>query len=258
MFSTNDDGWLVGGGEPGPPKSYKLAAPDSAHVEIMRIGTYVKEWGGLDRETILENLKAGKILIPQIVVLPSAVAANRDSPPELEIRFDMDPKELNAFLLNPETAKLPTNWSLRFIQNQLFKEFAFASRFTPGAFHSTIVRKAEFRSMEHKDEYFRKCARAIEKWKQQGPQPLQASEPGTCVFASGMYLFTDRNNISHKFDPNFLPPYDTPEKRKIIAQYLQEVWDEKTLQWKPIVTWKESCGGTEVLSGTKYAACNIM
>jgi hypothetical protein len=38
VFSTNDDGWLVGGGEPGPPHSYKLPAPDSAHVEIMRIG----------------------------------------------------------------------------------------------------------------------------------------------------------------------------------------------------------------------------
>jgi hypothetical protein len=24
LFSTNDDGWLVGGGEPGPPVTYKL------------------------------------------------------------------------------------------------------------------------------------------------------------------------------------------------------------------------------------------
>ena len=44
-MSSNDDGWLVGGGEPGPPKSYKLASKDSAHVEIMRIGTYNPEWG---------------------------------------------------------------------------------------------------------------------------------------------------------------------------------------------------------------------
>ena len=46
IFSTNDDGWLVGGGEPGPPHSYKLAAKDSAHVEIIRLGTFRKEWGG--------------------------------------------------------------------------------------------------------------------------------------------------------------------------------------------------------------------
>jgi hypothetical protein len=224
----------------------------------MRIGTYAKDWGGLDRETMLESMKAGKILIPQIMVLPSAVVANGDLPPELEIRFDMDPKELKAFLANPETAKLPTNWPLRFVQNQLFKNFSFASRFTPGAFHSTILRKAEFRSPAHRAEYFKYCAKAIQKWKEQGPQPLQASEPGSCVFASGLYLFTDRNNISHKFEPNFLPPYDSPEKRKIIAAYLKEVWDEKTLEWKPIATWQESCGGPVILSDTKYAPCNIM
>jgi hypothetical protein len=53
ISATNDDGWLVGGGEPGPPKSYKLAAKDSAHVEIMRIGTYRPEWGGVKEEEIL-------------------------------------------------------------------------------------------------------------------------------------------------------------------------------------------------------------
>ena len=54
LASTNDDGWLVGGGEPGPPKSYKLAAKDSAHVEIMRIGTYKPEWGGIAEKEIIE------------------------------------------------------------------------------------------------------------------------------------------------------------------------------------------------------------
>ena len=54
MQSTNDDGWLVGGGEPGPPKSYKLPAKDSAHVEIMRIGTFNPEWGGVSEKEIIE------------------------------------------------------------------------------------------------------------------------------------------------------------------------------------------------------------
>jgi hypothetical protein len=90
VFSSNDDGWLVGGGEPGPPLSYKLPAPDSAHVEIMRIGTYEAAWGGLPASTIIEDLKAGKILIPEISVVPTAVVANKDVPPELEIRFDME------------------------------------------------------------------------------------------------------------------------------------------------------------------------
>lgn len=144
LFSTNDDGWLVGGGEPGPPKSYKLPAKDSAHVEIMRVGTYNPEWGGIPEKEILDVMRSGKILIPQIEVLPTAVVANADKPPELEIRFDM-PYAVD--FLNMKS-KLPPNWQLRFIHNQLFKYFQNPSRFCPGAFHSTIVRKAEFRSEE--------------------------------------------------------------------------------------------------------------
>ena len=147
LASTNDDGWLVGGGEPGPPQSYKLAAKDSAHVEIMRIGTFRKDWGGVPKEEIVEILKSGEILIPQIEVLPTAVISNNDTPPELEIRFDMIP---NVPEFNNAEAPLPVNWQLRFIHNQLFKRFVFPSRFCPGAFHSTIARKAEFRSNEVK------------------------------------------------------------------------------------------------------------
>lgn len=50
---------------------------------------------------------------------------------------------------------------------------------------------------------------------------------------SGIWLFTDRENITHFFKPNFFPPYDTPEKMKIILDTLKEEWDEKTLSWKP-------------------------
>lgn len=50
---------------------------------------------------------------------------------------------------------------------------------------------------------------------------------------SGIWLFTDRENITHFFAPNFLPPYNTPLKRKIIMDVLKEEWDEKTLSWKP-------------------------
>ena len=93
--------------------------------------------------SVIESvLTSGKILIPQIEVLPTAVVANKDTPPELEIRFDMP--------FGPDfddiKSELPTNWQLRFIHNQLFKHFYNPSRFCPGAFHSTIVRKAEFRS----------------------------------------------------------------------------------------------------------------
>ena len=81
-------------------------------------------------------------MIPQVEVLPTAVVANGDTPPELEIRFDMPYGPDFADMKAP----LPPNWQLRFIHNQLFKHFSNPSRFCPGAFHSTIVRKAEFRS----------------------------------------------------------------------------------------------------------------
>lgn len=145
IAATNDDGWLVGGGEAGPPVSYKLAAKDSAHVEIMRIGTYRKDWGGVPQEEIIKLMTSGEILIPQIEVLPTAVVANPDKPPELEIRFDMEP-QIPDF--DDELAPLPVNWQLRFLHNQLFKKCIFPSRFCPGAFHSTILRKAQFRSEE--------------------------------------------------------------------------------------------------------------
>lgn len=239
IASTNDDGWLVGGGEPGPPQSYKLAAKDSAHVEIMRIGTYVKEWGGVSQEDIINVMTSGEILIPQIEALPTAVVANPDKPPELEIRFDMEP-EIPDFDDDVD-APLPINWELRFLHNQLFKKFIFPSRFCPGAFHSTILRKANFRSKEHETKYFATCEEAIQRWRKEGPKalntvardvqgkPITSSESNQ----SGIWLFMDRENPTHFFAPNFLPPYNTPDKRKIIMDVLKEEWDEKSLSWKP-------------------------
>lgn len=238
LQATDDNGWLAGGGEPGPPQTYKLEARDSSHVEIMRIGTFRPDWGGVAEKDIIDAIESGKILIPQIEVLPTAVVANPDTPPELEIRFDMEPRVPN---FDDPSTPLPINWSLRFIHNQLFKHFQFPSRFCPGAFHSTILRKADFRSPEHRDAYFAKCDSAIKKWRKEGPKPLNEggwSVDGSALKVSGQYnsgvwLFVDRENITHFFPPNFLPPYDTPEKRKIILDFLREEWDEKSLSWKP-------------------------
>jgi len=298
LFSTNDDGWLVGGGEPGPPRSYKLAAPDSAHVELLRIGTYRPEWGGLAVQDVIQAIQSGHILIPQIEVLPTAVVANGDVPPELEIRFDMEPNttrllptrqtrdyamtttvaaaaagpsgdylyvgdveevdDVKPTAENEEDDPLPVNWQLRFLHNQLFQYFSYPSRFCPGAFHSTILRKAEFRSPQHREEYFDKCDRAVRVWRQRGPQPLVPphfddlerqniqvirGETYSPEYQSGLWLFTDRNTITHHFAPNFLPPY-TGAKRRLILQALSNEWDEQTLNWipchVPIVTKNET------------------
>jgi len=291
LFSTNDDGWLVGGGEPGPPTSYKLPAPDSAHVELLRIGTYEPNWGGVPLKEIIQAMQDGDIWIPPMVVIPTAVVANGDIPPELEIRFDMESpandQHNSSGNINSNDA-LPWNWQLRFVHNQLFRRFVYPSRFCPGAFHSTIVRKAEFRSPQHRQEYFANCQNVIDQWKQEGPKPLIPSEPLTSSIAmiptkqwqtepetdthepslitseekklpdeevasnqasatvqnnnqdeydesltkAGIYLFTDRNHITHHFPPNFMPPY-TGAKLELIQKVLSEEWDEATLSWKP-------------------------
>jgi len=224
MSSTNDDGFLIGGGEPGAPKSYKLPAKDSANVELMHIGTYNPEWGGISEKEIIEVMKSGKILIPQIEVLPTKVQLNSDSPPELELRFDMPwgPDFVET------TSELPPNWQLRFIHNQLFKHFYNPSRYCPSPFHVTIARKVEFRSDEHKEAYFSMCEAVLKKWKLAGPRPLNANPVDN---KSGIWLFTDRTKPTHFFPPNFLPPYNTEEKRQIILSYLTDEWDEKTLTW---------------------------
>jgi hypothetical protein len=166
--------------------------------------------------------------------------ANADVPPELEVRFDMEPNSIYG-IEDPDTP-LPVNWALRFVHNQLFKYFVFPSRFCPGAFHSTIVRKCEFRSAYHRNQYIKKCDAVLKKWREAGPKPLneggwdvdgkKLKDPPECT--SGIWLFKDRNTITHFFPPNFLPPYDTPEKRKIIADCLKQEWDERTLSWQPI------------------------
>jgi len=223
--TTNDNGWLVGGGEPGPPKSYKLPSKDTAHVEIMRIGSYNPEWGGVSEKEIIEVMKSGKILIPQITVLPTEVVANGHTPPDIQLRFDMPCSPDFVDL----TTELPANWQLRFIHNQLFKHFYHPARFCPDAFNTTIVGKAEFRSQNHKEAYFAMCEAILKKWRLAGPRALNANPVDN---KSGIWLFTDRKTPTHFFPPNFLPPYDTEEKRQIILSYLTDEWDEKTLTWR--------------------------
>lgn len=114
------------------------------------------------------------------------------------------------------------------------------------------------------------CQRVVEKWQEEGPKPLNTvprnvdgtpileekqesavaktdqaveeekkendlsatSSPPASQYQSGIWLFTDRNNPTHFFQPNFLPPYDTPEKKKIIYHFLKEEWDEAKKQWR--------------------------
>lgn len=111
----------------------------------------------------------------------------------------------------------------------------------------TFVRKAAFRSPEHMRSYFESCNAVIERWRQRGPVSLQGEHlsgsvghPGSGVLGKelsephGVYLFRHRNLPIRYFAPNFLPPYDTPEKQEIIRKVLGKCWNEGTLQWETI------------------------
>lgn len=233
FVATNDDGWLVGGGENGD--SYKLTNPDSAHCEVLRMGTFNEEWGGVSRERIREVMAS--IMIPHIAVTPSFVLRNGDTPPEVELKFDLE-------MTSGEVETWP-NWQLRFLHNQLFEALQIPARFCPGPHHMTFVRKAAWRSPEHMRQYFADVHAVVAEWRAAGPtllepesDPAAAGHPGDKALGDelssphGIYLFKHRNEPVEYFAPNFHPPYDTPEKRQIIKNVLAKEWHEPTLSWR--------------------------
>ena len=50
LSATNDDGWLVGGGE--SSQRNKLPSVDSAHITLCEPGTFQTAWGGCDLEKL--------------------------------------------------------------------------------------------------------------------------------------------------------------------------------------------------------------
>lgn len=59
--------------------------------------------------------------------------------------------------------------------------------------------------------YFQKCKDAVQRWRDEGPKPLNnggwdvngepLEYPNKDGYNSGLYLFTDRENITHFFKP---------------------------------------------------------
>lgn len=238
VAATSDDGWLVGGGE--REDSYKLPGADSAHVEIMRIGSFSERLGGLSMSTIKEKMQDGSILVPVMAVVPTAVVCNNDTPPEIEVRFDLEVDKSKS-----KKCYEWLNWQTAFLHNQLFENFEFPARFCPGPHHMTIVRKASFKSESAKFKYLSNCQEVVEGWRTMGPQVLKTVETlapneAGCVVSpvgdeikspGGVYLFRHRNCVADYFAPNFFPPYDTPEKIAIITKTLSKTWNPDTREF---------------------------
>ena len=161
VLATNDDGWLIGGGESGP---YKLPASDSSHITIMDMGTFEEALGGIPPSDIIEAIESGAILVPQMEVVPTEVRMNPSNPPELELLFNVEP------MFPTKAVPLPINWQLRFVANQLIDFFEFPNQVIPDRFHCSMTRKVAFRSLKHRKKYFKKTRDAIRKWREAGPQ----------------------------------------------------------------------------------------
>jgi len=151
--------------------------------------------------------------------------------------------DFEAFCRGP----LPINWQLRFLHNQFFKTFLFPSRFCPGAFHSTILRKADFRSPTHRKLYFDKCNSALAKWRSEGPKPLntvprhlldgrpltpiETKEEAAALKASLKAQKTEGSKELEKFhaaiekknshDTDFVPP--TREETEAVAELVDKL-----------------------------------
>mmetsp|Transcript_10605 Transcript_10605/g.31626 ORF Transcript_10605/g.31626 Transcript_10605/m.31626 type:complete len:317 (-) Transcript_10605:116-1066(-) len=231
--ASDDDGWLCGGGEDG--STSKLPNVDSAHVAIVNVGTFREDWGGVSRERLREAM--GKILIPHVAITPSFVMRTGDAPPEVELKFELEP--------DPDTpVDAWPNWALEFVRNQLYDELdALPARFTPGAFRMTLVRRAGWRDAAAMKRYFEECSGAVERWRLRGPTLLEPEKdparPGypkaplgeELTKPHGLYLFHNRNDLVEYFPPNWEGPYDTEEARARIRAVLSKRWNEDALKW---------------------------
>lgn len=97
----------------------------------MRIGTFDESLGGISVDAISSAISSGAILIPHMEVLPSFVLRNGDSPPEVELKFELERDD------NIPCEKWP-NWALQFVHNQLFEYFQVQVLPLPGYYDFVI------------------------------------------------------------------------------------------------------------------------
>ncbi len=196
--STNDDGWLVAGGEgpgdySGSSPSFKLPNPDSAHIEVLHVGNGDPSRGGLSEEEIVAIMQT--VDFAPIPLKPSYVRLNDDSPPEYELRFQ--PED------NPE---------LYALYETLLEKFRNPTREAGDPFHMSITRKVEFRSASLRDAWLEQSDAVVDRWRAQypdgvilTPDPAElergAVTPEEVSVPGGVYLFWNRNLLRRYFPP---------------------------------------------------------
>ncbi|KAL7542337.1 hypothetical protein ACHAXR_011677 [Thalassiosira sp. AJA248-18] len=257
VSSTDESGWLAGGGERGDPylsgvprefdqsgsksedsdgikaKSFgaghKIAAPDRVHIPIIQINAA----SAAVIDEIVSALARGEIFIPEVSILPDTLSVNTHSPPDLQVRFDCEKNDDTA----PEDWP---NWCLEFLHNQLYEYFApMGAHWSKRPFQITLARKVRWMTVKHMNKFFARSEQVINSWREKGPQYLQPpysddSSRGVILEEitrpHGIYLI--QNGVpTNYFAPNFQPPYTTKMRRSLIRNVINKSWDVKHRDW---------------------------
>ena len=206
---SNDDGWLVGGGEGGDSPPWLMPHPDSAHVEVAHIGNGDPEKGGLSETDI-------RMIMSTLYFQPIRLGDRRDRPSALLLCTHWTPTintkcsacslarsrgtvcgravwahpiallGLRALSHRVLPSRLVTNddlpWSemellfdrdenpdLMAVQEQL--RAAYTNRLVsfPPTFHMTITRKLHWRSAALRDQFLAGGNAAIQQWRAANP-----------------------------------------------------------------------------------------
>lgn len=266
VSSTDESGWLAGGGErgdpflqPGAPKDHmdqhhanqsvfssksdsseeikfktfgtghKIAAPDRVHIPIIQINAA----SSAVIDEIISALARGEIFIPEVSILPESLSVNTTSPPDLVVRFGCEKNDD----IPPE--EWP-NWCLEFLHNQLYDYFApMNAHWAKRPFQITLARKVRWMTVKHMNKYFARSEQVINSWREKGPQYLQppySDDTSRGVILEeitkphGIYLL--QNGVpTNYFAPNFHPPYSTKMNRSLIRNVINKSWDTKRRDW---------------------------
>lgn len=263
VSSTDESGWLAGGGERGDPflnvapkdnsdhntksacssksedsdevkfktfgAGHKIAAPDRVHIPIIQINAA----SSAVIDEIISALARGEIFIPEVSILPESLSVNTTSPPDLVVRFGCEKNDD----IPPE--EWP-NWCLEFLHNQLYDYFAtMCAHWSKRPFQITLARKVRWMTVKHMNKYFARSEQVINSWREKGPQFLQPpysddSSRGVILEEitkpHGIYLL--QNGVpTNYFAPNFHPPYSTKMRRSLIRNVINKSWDPKRRDW---------------------------
>lgn len=239
VSSTDERGWLAGGGERRDPHSkvseeeigdgdrHKVPAPDTVHIPIIQINAT----SAAAVNEIVAALARGEIFIPHMAVMPETLTVKGKSPPDLVVSFGCERNDD----VNPEDW---SNWCLEFLHNQLYEYFApLGAQWSKRPFQITLARKVKWKTIKHMNKYFSRSEDVINTWREKGPQYMTPRKDDLGVTSSeevarphGLYLIRN-GEATNYFPPNFEPPYTTNVTRSLIKNVVNKSWDSKHRDW---------------------------